>query len=102
LGFKNERFAKKKPEFENLIGDVRGTGFFLGLEFVKTKDGREPNEDLGRYAVETFKKKFRILTGLDGRHYNTIKIKPPMCFTKENVDYFVSSLEWILTAFKLL
>lgn len=38
-----------------------------------------------------------ILLSADGPECNVIKLKPPMCFTKENVDEVVSLLDRVLT-----
>ena len=40
-----------------------------------------------------------ILTLTDGLDDNVIKIKPPLCITNENVDYFVTCLDAILSSF---
>tara|TARA_B110000503_G_C7080177_1_gene384813 strand:- start:460 stop:600 length:141 start_codon:yes stop_codon:yes gene_type:complete len=34
-----------------------------------------------------------VLVGTDGKYNNVIKIKPPMCFNKENCDTLVDALE---------
>ena len=39
----------------------------------------------------------KVLILIDGIHYNVIKIKPPLCFDKENADYLVESLDATLT-----
>lgn len=42
----------------------------------------------------------RILVSVDGPECNVIKFKPPMVFTKENVDEVVSTLDRVLTEVK--
>ena len=37
-----------------------------------------------------------ILMSTDGPFHNVLKIKPPMCFDKENVDFFAETLDEIL------
>lgn len=37
--------------------------------------------------------KHRIMIKEDGMDRNVIKIKPPLCFTKENADTLVQALE---------
>lgn len=41
-------------------------------------------------------KEEHILLSTDGPHANVLKMKPPMVFTKENVDEVVSTLDRIL------
>lgn len=80
--------AEENPE----VGDVRGSGFFLGIELVKNQDTLEPHTEL----AEDLKNQLRdngILVGTDGPHENVIKIKPPMCFNKSNAQQLASELE---------
>jgi hypothetical protein len=42
-------------------------------------------------------KQQRILLSQDGPHNNIIKFKPPMCFSKDNVDSVISKLDVIFT-----
>ena len=77
-----------------VMGDVRGLGLFLGIEFIN-EDG-EPNTGLAAFVDNELKEKF-ILSGTDGPFDNVLKIKPPLCFNRENVDQFVDSLNKILS-----
>ncbi len=65
------------------IGDVRGKGLMLGVEFVKDKVSKEPAPEL-RAAVERacFERGLIVL----GAGFNTIRWSPPLVITKENVD----------------
>lgn len=75
------------------LADVRGEGLFLGIEF-QTHTGL-PDKETANNIKNDLKDSF-ILTGTDGPFDNVIKIKPPLCFTKENVDLFIDKLETIL------
>lgn len=72
------------------IGDVRGLGFFLGVEFVK--NGTEANTALC-HQVKAYCREQGVLLGSDGPHDNILKIKPPLCFTKENVDEVIGIMK---------
>ena len=74
------------------IGDVRGSGLFIGVEFVKDKLTREPATAETSLLCSHLKDYHRILTSIDGRHDNVIVIKPPMCFTRENADTLVDAI----------
>jgi len=78
-----------------VIGDVRGEGLFLGIEFVKDPETCEPHTELAG-AVKNQLKDKRILVGTDGPHDNVIKIKPPLCFNKSDADVFLQAIESIL------
>jgi ethanolamine-phosphate phospho-lyase len=88
-----------KDELQNIknkypaIADVRGEGLFLGIEF-QTNSG-QPDKATANFIKNELKLKF-ILTGTDGPFDNVLKIKPPLCFTKENVDFFINKFEGIL------
>jgi len=78
-----------------IIGTVHGSGFYLGLEFVRDRVTLEPATE------ETAAICDRLLTlGVvmqpTGDYLNVFKIKPPMCVSKASVDYFVDSLERVL------
>jgi len=78
-----------------LVGDVRGLGLFLGVEFVRDRDDREPAGDEAGYIAERMRDN-GILASTDGPGHNVIKIKPPLVFTKENADFYVATLDRIL------
>jgi 4-aminobutyrate aminotransferase-like enzyme len=75
------------------IGDIRGSGLFIGIEFIN-KDGK-PDTKFTEMVNNRLKQHF-ILAGTDGPYENVLKIKPPLCFNKNNTDYFVEKLSEIL------
>uniref|UniRef100_F6QYU1 Ethanolamine-phosphate phospho-lyase n=1 Tax=Ornithorhynchus anatinus TaxID=9258 RepID=F6QYU1_ORNAN len=80
-----------------LIGDVRGLGLFIGIELVKDRQKRTPASAEAHHIIYKMKEK-RILLSADGPNRNVLKIKPPMCFTKENAKLMVEKLDETLTA----
>ncbi len=65
------------------IGDVRGMGLMLGVEFVEDKASRKPAPELrDRVEVNCFQRGLIIL----GAGTNTIRWSPPLILTIENVD----------------
>jgi len=79
-----------------VIGDVRGEGLFLGIEFVKDPNTREPHTALAGAVKNRLKDKF-ILVGTDGPYDNVIKIKPPLCVSQRDADVFLQTLESVLS-----
>ncbi|OLS26715.1 MAG: 2,2-dialkylglycine decarboxylase [Candidatus Heimdallarchaeota archaeon LC_3] len=75
-----------------VIGDVRGLGLFLGIEFVLDRESQEPEDNFAKKLVELMKDE-GILISVDGLLHNVIKIKPPLTFNKENAKTFLDSLE---------
>ncbi|MGH9743407.1 MAG: aminotransferase class III-fold pyridoxal phosphate-dependent enzyme, partial [Candidatus Acidiferrum sp.] len=79
----------------DLIGDVRGSGLYLGLDFVLDRESREPAPKQASYVVNRLRER-GILTGTDGPHHNVIKLRPPLIFSQADADLFTSTLEDIL------
>jgi 4-aminobutyrate aminotransferase-like enzyme len=93
-----ERFIaglRRLAERHLIVGDVRGSGLFLGVELVRDRRTLEPAAAEAAYAVERLRER-GILTGTDGPLHNVLKVRPPLCFTEEDADLFVSVLDEIL------
>jgi 4-aminobutyrate aminotransferase-like enzyme len=78
-----------------LIGDVRGSGLFLGIDLVRDRETREPATQQADYVVNRLRTR-GILAGTDGPHHNVIKLRPPLIFSEFDADLFVTTLESIL------
>ena len=78
-----------------LIGDIRGSGLFLGIDFVLDRETREPAPLQASYVVNRLRD-CGILTGTDGPHHNVIKLRPPLVFSAADAELFVKSLDAIL------
>ena len=78
-----------------LVGDVRGSGLFLGVELVKDRDTLEPAAAEALDVVNRMRER-GILLGTDGPFANVLKIRPPMPFTRENADQLVATLDEVL------
>ena len=83
-------------ERHEVVGDVRGSGLFIGVEFVRprrlTGGALEPHTALTAYLVDALMKQ-RVLVSKDGPDNNVIKIKPPLVFSRENADILVNALD---------
>ncbi len=78
-----------------IIGDVRGEGLFLGFELVKNPDTLEPATVEAAYLANRMRE-LGILMSTDGPLENVLKIKPPMCFSKEDADFLLEELDRVL------
>jgi len=78
-----------------LIGDVRGSGLFLGLDLVRNRATREAATEEASYVCNRLRER-GILTGTDGPFHNVIKLRPPLIFSDADADLFVTTLEAIL------
>ena len=75
------------------IGNVRGEGLFIGIEFVRNRESRIPATKLTSLICSRLKERHKILTSIDGPDHNVLVLKPPMCFTVANAKYFMEKLE---------
>lgn len=76
------------------IGDVRGSGLFIGVEIIKN-DQFEPNTELAHLIKNELRNR-NILISTDGPSDNVIKSKPPLCFTKQNAESVVENIRQVL------
>ena len=78
-----------------LVGDVRGSGLFLGVELVRDRSTLAPAAAEASYLVNRMREE-GILVGTDGPYHNVIKIRPPMPFTEADADVLSGTLIRIL------
>jgi 4-aminobutyrate aminotransferase len=76
------------------MGDVRGKGLMIGVEFVKDKETKEPDEEL-RNKIEEIGFEHGLL--LLGCGKSTIRLAPPLCITKNEMDEALEIFEETIT-----
>jgi 4-aminobutyrate aminotransferase-like enzyme len=86
------RFRQLKDRLD-LIGDIRGSGLFIGIELVRDHETLEPATAETSFICTSLKEKYDILSSIDGLHDNVLVVKPPLVFSKIDADYFVDSFE---------
>ena len=84
-------------ETHEVIGDVRGSGFFLALELVTDRDRKSPATELTAAVVNDLRDR-GVLTGSIGPDANILKLRCPMVFTRENADFALGILDESLSA----
>jgi 4-aminobutyrate aminotransferase len=101
VGNSAEVGAYLKSELQKLqkkydcIGDVRGLGLMIGVEFVENRTTNKPAPELrDRIEVACFERGLIIL----GAGTNTIRWSPPLILTKENVDVAVEIFDQAIAA----
>ncbi|WP_223567774.1 aspartate aminotransferase family protein [Agrobacterium tumefaciens] len=77
------------------VGDIRGAGLFVGLDFVKDSRTREPDGDLGLFVVNALRDR-NILISASGVEGNVLKIRPPLPFATEHADIFLDAFEHVI------
>jgi alanine-glyoxylate transaminase/(R)-3-amino-2-methylpropionate-pyruvate transaminase len=79
-------------ERQPLVGEVRGLGLMLGVELVRDRTTKEPATKETVEVVERCKER-GLLLGKGGLYGNTLRIKPPMCLTKDDADFLADCLD---------
>ncbi len=74
-----------------LIGDVRGSGLFVGVELVRNRETLEPAAEEAARIANRMRER-GVLLGTDGPHHNVIKLRGPMPLTRADADLIVECL----------
>jgi 4-aminobutyrate aminotransferase-like enzyme len=89
------RILQRERLRQDLIGDIRGNGLFLGIDIVETFQCRTPSAAKTSFICTRLKQQYHILTSIDGFHDNVLVIKPPMVFSKVDADFLIESFEQV-------
>ena len=76
-----------------IIGDVRGSGLFLGVELIRND---KPATTEAHRIVNAMRDR-SLLIGTDGPFHNVLKIRPPMPFSTTDADHLLATLQEVLT-----
>lgn len=75
-----------------LIGDVRGKGMIVGLEFVTDQARKTPAIAETATLIDMMRAE-HILVGKAGPHHNVLKMRPNFAWEKSHVDRFIGALD---------
>jgi len=90
---------QKLQEKHKIIGDVRGMGLMLGMELVKDRTTKEPAKDECIALHEGLRDR-KVLVGKGGLFGNVLRIKPPLCINKADVEYALWAIDDTLNTIK--
>ena len=86
------------------VGDVRGKGLFAAIELVQDKETKKP---MIPWTVEYYEKKHPLTGQLLGKlkeeglytymRWNVLMICPPLCITKQELDWGLDRIDRALT-----
>ena len=77
------------------IGEVRGKGLMIGVEFIKDQESKEPAHDLTERVVELGYERGLLMLSC-GK--SVIRIAPPLSISKSEMDEGLRIFEDALTA----
>jgi adenosylmethionine-8-amino-7-oxononanoate aminotransferase len=85
-----------------IVGEVRGDGFFYGIELVKDKETRESfGDEESEFLLRGFLSGALFESGLicraDGRGDPVIQLSPPLICGQTEIDFMVEVLRHVLT-----
>jgi adenosylmethionine-8-amino-7-oxononanoate aminotransferase len=79
------------------VGDIRGKGLLLGIEFVKNKQTKEPIEITKINQVINTCKEKGLIVGKNGDtvagYNNILQLSPPLSITEEDFMFIVKTLK---------
>ena len=76
------------------VGNVRGIGLMIGIELVKNRETKEPDEDLRDLVVDKAFDKGLLLLGC-GK--SVIRIAPPLCVTNADIEEALDILDSVIS-----
>jgi len=84
-----ERMAEWPAKFDT-VGDVRGLGLMIGIEFVRDRHSREKAPGIRDRVVEAaFQRGLLVL----GAGENVLRLSPPLTITSDQADFAMDTLE---------
>jgi len=86
-----KRFLKMKDKYE-IVGDVRGMGAMIGIEFVKNRETKEPAPDETKKIIKECMRNGLLIAGA-GIYHNVIRMLLPLVITDEQLDEGLDVLE---------
>ncbi|WP_288348596.1 aspartate aminotransferase family protein [uncultured Thalassospira sp.] len=78
-------------ELDGRISDIRGAGLFLGVDLSEDGDPTRPSGQLVGDVINAMRR-HRVLIGAAGKYGQTLKIRPPLCLKRSEVDFFIEAL----------
>ena len=86
-----QEMASRHPS----VGDVRSAGLFIGIEF-SLPGTTDPDAAAASYVINALKER-GVLIGAAGAYGNVLKVRPPLCFARDNADLFLETLDAVLS-----
>src|SRR3989338_11430506 len=79
------------------VGEVRGRGLMLGIEFVQDKTTRKGGDTIAGKVQEGLRER-GVIVGRSGQYKNVLRINPPLCVTPQDAEEFADALRGAVSA----
>lgn len=86
-----QEIAEKSP----YIGDVRGMGLVMGMEFVRDKETKEPAGDIMWEVIDTCATE-GLCCGAVGFYGNVIRVAPPLVISEDEAEQSCDIMESVV------
>ena len=83
---------RRLAETHELIGEIRGKGFFVGIELVTDRAAKTPAAKETAAVIEAMRES-GVLVSRIGRYRNIVKIRPPLTFRRAHADVVLEKLD---------
>jgi len=91
-----QKMQELKDKYE-VIGDIRGKGLFLGIEFVKDRETKEPTDQSVVIDIGADCMKNGVIVGRTNTSFthlnNTLCLAPALIATKDDIDEIMQALD---------
>jgi 4-aminobutyrate aminotransferase-like enzyme len=92
VGDRLTKQLRSRMDRYDAIGDVRGSGLFLGVELIEGGEGKQPDAQAAVTLSDRLKDK-GFLVSYSGKYENVLKIRPPLVFSQQNADDFLVAFD---------
>ena len=86
------RLSEVAAAHPGIVGAIHGMGLYLGVELVRNAKTLEPATEEALAICERMRE-LGVITQPTGDGNNVLKVKPPLCLTRDSADVVVEVLE---------
>lgn len=91
------RLLDLQARYAHIIGCIHGHGLYQGVELVSEGSPDCPAPSGMVKAICNRLLSLGVICHGTGDYSNILKVKPPLCFSRSDADFFVSALETVIS-----
>lgn len=93
----HKRLLDLQARYSHIIGCIHGHGLYQGVELVVNGSPDQPAPSAMTKAICNRLLSLGIICHGTGDYSNVLKVKPPLCFSQADADFFVTTLERVIS-----